>query len=297
MLRARATGHGVRQEGNLIRAWGGPGQGYDWPENEHGIHVDPKGFVWIAGNEKDGQILKFTREGKFVLQIGKPGPQTTSSDTTRLGRPANMEVDAATNEVYVADGYYNHRIIVFDAGTGVYKRHWGAYGKPPTDEKLAPYNPVARPLSSSAIQSTAYKNIARRTGLRLRPDQRQDPGLQEGRHVREGVHHREEHAGQRPGGNLISGRTPRRPGCSMPMAPTTKCARSCGKPVRSSGPSAATGGGPAIFTGSQYRHDSRGNVFTTEVDTGKRAQKFRFLGEIGGAAPRAGIEIGTPARA
>jgi DNA-binding beta-propeller fold protein YncE len=117
------------QEGKLIQAWGGPGQGYDWPQNEHGIHIDHKGFVWLAANgEQDGHILKFTRDGKFVLQIGKPGPQTDSRDTTRLGRPAHMVVDPQTNEVFVADGYYNHRVIVFDADTGAYKRLWGAYG-------------------------------------------------------------------------------------------------------------------------------------------------------------------------
>src|SRR5262245_42123299 len=74
------------QEGNLLRSWGGPGQGYDWFENEHGINVDHKGFVWVGGNgNNDGHVLKFTQDGKFVLQIGKPGPQTGSADTTRLG--------------------------------------------------------------------------------------------------------------------------------------------------------------------------------------------------------------------
>jgi DNA-binding beta-propeller fold protein YncE len=120
--------------GKLLRAWGGAGKGYDWPANEHGIHVDPMGFVWVTGNgPNDGQILKFTRDGKFVLQIGKVGPQTGSADTTRLGQPASVEVDAAANEVYVADGYHNRRVIVFVADTGAYKRHWGAYGKPPVD--------------------------------------------------------------------------------------------------------------------------------------------------------------------
>lgn len=120
--------------GKLLRSWGGPGKGYDWPGNEHGIHVDYKGFVWVTGNgPNDGQILKFTRDGKFVLQIGKVGAQAGSADTTRLGQPAAVEVDAATNEVYVADGYYNRRVIVFDADTGAYKRHWGAYGKAPVD--------------------------------------------------------------------------------------------------------------------------------------------------------------------
>lgn len=121
-------------DGRLLRSWGGPGAGYDWPGNEHGIHVDAKGFVWVTGNgDNDGQVLKFTQDGKFVLQIGKVGPQTGSADTTRLGRPAGVEVDAAANEIYIADGYHNRRVIVFDADTGAYKRHWGAFGKAPSD--------------------------------------------------------------------------------------------------------------------------------------------------------------------
>ncbi len=124
-------------DGSLVRSWGGPGAGYDWPGNEHGVHVDAKGFVWITGNgNNDGQILKFTREGRFLMQIGKIGPQTTNADITRLGRPAAVEVDTAANEVYVADGYQNRRVIVFDADTGAYKRHWGAYGRAPVDDKV-----------------------------------------------------------------------------------------------------------------------------------------------------------------
>jgi DNA-binding beta-propeller fold protein YncE len=125
-------------DGRLLRSWGGPGAGYDWPGNEHGIHVDAKGFVWITGNgDNDGQVLKFTPDGRLVMQIGKVGPQTNSADTTRLGRAAGVEVDMATNELYVADGYHNRRVIVFDADTGAYKRHWGAYGRPP-DTQLRP---------------------------------------------------------------------------------------------------------------------------------------------------------------
>jgi DNA-binding beta-propeller fold protein YncE len=123
-------------EGNVVQAWGGPGQGYDWPKQEHGIRVDHQGFVWFGGNHKDdGFLLKFTRNGKFAMQIGKPGPRKGDQDTTQLGQPADVWVDAETNEAYVADGYGNHRIIVFDAATGAYKRHWGAYGKVPPEEK------------------------------------------------------------------------------------------------------------------------------------------------------------------
>jgi hypothetical protein len=137
-------------DGNLKRSWGGPGEGYDWPKSEHGIHVDRDGNVWLAGNNKeDHQILKFSPEGKFLQQIGKPGAPSGSPSTTGLGSPAHLVTDDAANEVFVADGYQNRRIIVFDAKTGAYKRHWGAYGKAPgPDDKLPPYKPDA-PLSQT----------------------------------------------------------------------------------------------------------------------------------------------------
>ena len=122
------------QEGAIVSAWGGPGAGYEWPALEHGVHVDDSEHVWVAGGgEKDAQILKFTRAGKFVMQIGRQGQGKGSNDLQNLGAPAHMIVDRPANELYVADGYVNHRVIVFDAATGAYKRHWGAYGKPPDD--------------------------------------------------------------------------------------------------------------------------------------------------------------------
>jgi DNA-binding beta-propeller fold protein YncE len=120
--------------GALVSSWGGPGTGYEWPDLEHGIHVDHTDHVWVSGGgEKDSQILKFTRDGRFVLQIGRKGQGKGSNDTANLGAAAHMVVDRATSELFVADGYVNHRVIVFDAATGAYKRHWGAYGKPPDD--------------------------------------------------------------------------------------------------------------------------------------------------------------------
>lgn len=120
-------------EGNVVAAWGGPGEGYEWPDLEHGIYVNGDD-VWLGGGgEKDAQILKFTRQGKFLMQIGRKGQGKGSNDTANLGAAANMTIDRAANELYVADGYVNHRVIVFDATTGSYKRHWGAYGKPPDD--------------------------------------------------------------------------------------------------------------------------------------------------------------------
>src|SRR5712691_8791384 len=156
--------------GNLLRHWGGPGNGYDWPNSNHGITIDYKGNVWIGGNGRgrpagprpaggapdesaasatasylDNQVLKFTQDGQFLMQIGKPSSSKGSNDVENLRLPAKTFIDKQTNEVYVADGYGNHRVIVYDADTGKYKRHWGAYGHVPDDTDQGNYNPDAPP--------------------------------------------------------------------------------------------------------------------------------------------------------
>src|SRR5712691_6478892 len=168
--------------GNLLRHWGGPGEGYEWPESNHGVTVDYKGNVWIGGNGRgtppgargrggargqppaagqniqpeegqtalggyfnDNMVLKFTQDGKFLMQIGKAGQSKGSNDVENLRLPAKTFVDQDTNEVYVADGYGNHRVVVYDADTGKYKRHWGAYGNKPEDTNLGNYDPDAPP--------------------------------------------------------------------------------------------------------------------------------------------------------
>jgi len=158
-----------------------PDKKYDWPDSNHGITIDYKGNVWIGGNgagpgsgrgaingsdeepaagggagkgkgkgkggepafqsNLDNQVLKFTQDGKFLGQIGKPSSSKGSNDIENLRRPAKTFVDPKTNELYVADGYGNHRVIVFDADTLKYKRHWGAYGHVPSDANLGPYKP------------------------------------------------------------------------------------------------------------------------------------------------------------
>jgi DNA-binding beta-propeller fold protein YncE len=133
-------------DGNLVRSWGGPSEGFEWPQSNHGIHVDYKGNVWIGGNgEKDAHILKFTKDGKFLLQVGKFGKSGGSNDPENFGRVAKIWVDPKTNEAYVADGYLNKRVAVLDADTGKMKRYWGAYGNKPDDANLGPYDPSAPP--------------------------------------------------------------------------------------------------------------------------------------------------------
>src|SRR5215471_10532605 len=127
--------------GHFVRSWGGPGAGYDWPEREHGIYVDPKGYVWIGGNngygtpappgDSDDMLLKFTTEGKFLLQVGHRNQSGGNSDTRNLHQPADSFFYRPSNELFVADGYGNQRVIVLDADTGVFRRMWGAFGNKP----------------------------------------------------------------------------------------------------------------------------------------------------------------------
>ncbi len=161
--------------GTLVSHWGGRGEGYNWPQTPGGIAVDPKGNVWIAAAgwpeaagrggrgggragapsaapappppppSHDAHILKFSRDGKFLQQIGKPGTTDGNASRTSFNRVANVDIDAAANELYVADGYGNRRVVVLDATTGAYKRHWGAYGAPPDETSPGAYDPAAAP--------------------------------------------------------------------------------------------------------------------------------------------------------
>ena len=119
-----------------------PGQGFDWPDTEHGIFVDHDHNVWVTGinpraggdiPRKDDMILKFTKEGKFLLQLGGRDISGGNKDTKNPHQASEVFVYAKTNEAFVADGYGNRRIWVIDGKTGAYKRHWGAFGKEPID--------------------------------------------------------------------------------------------------------------------------------------------------------------------
>jgi DNA-binding beta-propeller fold protein YncE len=150
-----------------------------WPSRPHGIGVDPEGNVWIGGAwyqppnpagrggrggrggaaggapqeppppppapVYDTHILKFSRTGELLATIGTPGGQPNSQSMDSFGGPADFSFDADANEVYVADGYANHRVAVLDMATGAVKRSWGAYGNAPDDAPLGPYDPNAPP--------------------------------------------------------------------------------------------------------------------------------------------------------
>jgi hypothetical protein len=175
-------------EGTLVNSWGGPGQGYEWPQSNHGIFVDHKGNVWIGGNGAgDSHVLKFTRTGKFIAQYGKAGIHKgpvdaeglstyagDSNDQQNFGRVAKIFVDPRDNEAYIADGYLNKRVAVLDADTGKMKRYWGAYGNTPDDRNLGPYNPDAppaqqfrNPVHCADVSNDGFVYVCDRVNTRL----------------------------------------------------------------------------------------------------------------------------------
>jgi DNA-binding beta-propeller fold protein YncE len=167
-------------DGRLVSSWGGPSSGYPWPQVAGGIAVDAKGNVWIAaaGPEPqpaggrgrgaaaaaaaagaagrgappappppDAHVLKFTRDGRHLLTIGRPGQIGAPDSQTDLNRPSAIAVDSAANEVFIAD-MGNRRVVVFDADKGLYKRHWFAYGEKAAGAAPGPYNPNDPPAKS-----------------------------------------------------------------------------------------------------------------------------------------------------
>jgi DNA-binding beta-propeller fold protein YncE len=270
------------QAGKLVNSWGGPGHHPSWPANEHGIYIDPYGFVWIGGNgPNDHVLLKFTQAGQFILQIGIKGETGGSNDTQRLGRPAGMEMDAATHELYVADGYQNRRVIVFDGDTGAYKRHWGGYGNRPHDDALPAYRPGQQPDQS--FRNPVHCVRLARDGLVYVCDRANDR-IQVFR--RDGTYVREFFVAT---ATLGSGSVwdiallPDRVQSFLLTADgQNNHVRLLSRPDGvERGQFGRNGRNAGDF---HWVHniaaDSRGNIYTTEVDTGKRAQRFRLVSPL-----------------
>jgi len=125
--------------GNLLKAWGKPDMVPGWPQSEHTIFTDNEGNVYFAGAQPGDTLLKFTGDGKFVKDFGHRGPKVArgqpqkqdNQQTDLLLRGVDAAtLDEAAGEIYVADGYLNKRVMVYDWNTGKFKRGWGAYGKP-----------------------------------------------------------------------------------------------------------------------------------------------------------------------
>jgi DNA-binding beta-propeller fold protein YncE len=268
------------QAGTLIGHWGGPGPGYDWPESNHGITIDYKGNVWIGGSgAKDMQVLKFTPDGKFLMQIGKPGRSKGSNDVENLNKPTKPFVDQTTNELYVSDGYGNHRVIVYDADTGKYKRHWGAYGNKPDDSDLGKYDPDAPPAQQ--FRSAVHCADLSKDGLLYVCDRLNDR-LQvfkpDGTFVKEAFIAKRT-LGDGSVWDIAFSKDPQQKYIYLADGNNQKVyilLRESLEVLTSFGDG---GRQPGQFYGvHSIATDSKGNIFTTETFRGQRVQKFTYKG-------------------
>jgi hypothetical protein len=126
-------------DGEFVKDWGGPDctppvNGVSqWPGNVENLTIDEEGDLWVFGyGADDHAVLRFTWDGDLKLRIGERGRRGDDSDRSYLGTPTDCFHDVARREVFIADGYKNHRIIAFNSDTGAFTRQWGAYAKDPT---------------------------------------------------------------------------------------------------------------------------------------------------------------------
>jgi DNA-binding beta-propeller fold protein YncE len=297
-------------EGDLVASWGGAtdtGE-YEWPESNHGLDVDHMDNIWIGGNGgPDAHILKFSRSGEFLMQVGRSGArcvencdqigapagggggrgsgpqhQRNSHDQENFGRVAKVFVDPVENEVYVADGYLNRRIAVIDAETGEFKRYWGAYGNPPDDEaasnleRYEPGSPPAQqfrgPVHCADLSNDRLLYVCDRGADRIQVFQ------PDGTFVNEAIIAPETLSQGSTWDVAFSPDEAQRflylaDGQNMKVyvieRATMEVLYSFGDGGRQPG---------QFFAVHSIATDSQGNIYTTETYEGKRLQKFRFMG-------------------
>jgi hypothetical protein len=280
-------------EGKLVGHWGGPGSGYEWPTSNHGITVDHKGNVWIGGNGPgDSQVLKFSRSGKFLLQIGKANARMTqaassakptyvgnSNDQVSFGRVAKIFVDPSANEAYLADGYLNKRVAIIDADSGKFKRYWGAYGNKPDDTDLGPYKAGDPPAKQ--FRSPVHCADLSNDGLVYvcdRPNNRIQVFKKDGTFVKEAFFAKNS-LGDGAVFDLAFSKDPAQTYLYMADGNNMKIRvlrRDTLEELTSFGDGGRQPG--QFYAVHSIAVDSKGNIYTTETYEGKRLQKFIYKG-------------------
>lgn len=264
-------------EGKLVNSWNESGNDMPWPENEHGVFIDHEDNVWVGGFT-DHQVFKFSPEGKLLLKIGEAGQTGGSENTSLLGGPTDIDVDRETNEVYIADGYVNHRVIVFDASTGEYKRHWGAYGINSQGEQNNPISQsldydiptFANPVHAVRISNDGFIYVCDRRNNRIQVFSKYGDFIQE-KFIGKGT------SGAGTAWDLDFSKDQEQKLVYLADG-TNQCVwvldrknmtiiNSFGRIGRNAG---------QFVWLHNLALDSKGNIYTAEVHTGKRIQKFNF---------------------
>jgi DNA-binding beta-propeller fold protein YncE len=283
-------------DGNLVNSWGGPGPGYDWPVSNHGMSIDHKDNVWIGGNggdsaHIDSQVLKFTHDGRFLMQLGKANQRTNSNSREHFGRVAKISFDVAANEAYLSDGYANKRVAVVDMDNGTIKRYWGAYGNRPDDASLGPYNPDAplvqqfrNPVHCAEPTSDGLVYVCDRPNDRIQVFRKDGTFVKEARIAPRTL-------GDGSVWDIAFSRDPQQKYLYLADGKNQKVYvmdRQTLEILTSFGDGGRQPG--QFFAVHSIATDSRGNIFTTETYEGKRLQKFVYKG-VGRVSSR---NQGTP---
>jgi DNA-binding beta-propeller fold protein YncE len=267
-------------DGNLVNSWGGPGDGYTWPNSNHGVSIDHMDNVWIGGNgQGDSHILKFTRDGRLLMEAGTPGQAVNSSSTEHFGRVAKISFDPSANEAYLADGYGNKRVAVIDMDNGQVKRFWGAYGNAPDDANLGPYEPSAPPAQQ--FRNPVHCAEPSNDGFVYvcdRPNDRIQVFRKDGTFVKEGFV-APETRGDGSVWDIAFSRDPAQRFIYLADGKNMKVYimdRESLEILTSFGDGGRQPG--QFFAVHSIATDSRGNIYTTETYEGKRVQKFTYKG-------------------
>lgn len=277
-------------DGNLVNSWGGPGAGYDWPSSNHGLSIDHMDNIWIGGNgQGDSHILKFSRDGRFLLQVGEAGQDVNSRSTESFGRVAKIAFDAQQNEAYVADGYGNKRVAVIDMNTGAIKRFWGAYGNLPEDVNLGPYDPDAPPAQQ--FRNPVHCAEPTNDGLVYvcdRPNNRIQVFRRNGEFVKEAFI-APRTLGDGAVWDIAFSRDPAQRFLYLADGKNMKVYILDRQSLEVLTTFGAGGRQPGqFFAVHSIATDSDGNIYTTETYEGKRVQKFVFKG-IGNVPANQGV--------
>lgn len=266
--------------GNLVNSFGGPSEGYSWPSSNHGLTLDHKDNIWIGGNGgKDSHMLKFTRDGKFLQQLGIPGVASDSHSMEHFGRVAKVAFDAAANEAYVADGYGNKRVAVLDADSGAFKRYWGAYGNKPDDTDLGRYDPDAplaqqfrNPVHCAEPSNQGLVYVCDRANDRIQVFKSDGEFVKERRIAPETL-------GDGSVWDIAFSRDKQQKFMYVADGKNMKIYildRESLEILTSFGDGGRQPG--QFFAVHSIATDSKGNIFTTETYEGKRVQKFKYQG-------------------
>jgi hypothetical protein len=289
------------QEGNLVRSWGAnpgeTGEGWEWPQSNHGIFVDHLGYVWIGGNGgPDSHILKFAKDGTFMAQYGKLGARQgppnsegqptfvrNSHDPENFGRVAKIFVDPETEEAFLADGYFNKRVAVIDANTGQMKRYWGAYGNPPDDdyefgprgagfENEPPAQQFRGPVHCADLSNDGFLYVCDRQSNRIQVF------MKDGTFVKEAFF-APNSLGEGSTFDVAFSRDPEQRYLFIADGRNQRVRVVLRETLEELTNFGAGGRQPGQFYGvHSIATDSHGNIYTTETYEGKRLQKFVYMG-------------------